>query len=85
MTIYLHEDDLPNNLNFNHSIAIDTETMGLKTKRDRLCLIQISSGDGDAHLVKIKNAVVKSTNKHKNLIKVLQNKNALFVVKQHLQ
>jgi len=79
MTIYLHEDDLPNNLNFNHSIAIDTETMGLKTKRDRLCLIQISSGDGNAHLVKIKNAVVKSTNKHKNLIQVLQNKNVLKI------
>ena len=79
MTIYLYEDDLPNNLNFNNSIAIDTETMGLKTKRDRLCLIQISSGDGNAHLVKIKNAVVKSTNKHKNLIQVLQNKNVLKI------
>ena len=79
MTIYLHEDDLPQNINFNNSIAIDTETMGLKTKRDRLCLIQISAGDGDAHLVKIKSAVVKSTNKHKNLIKVLQNKNVLKI------
>ena len=77
MTVYLHEEDLPQNLNFSNSVAIDTETMGLKTKRDRLCLIQISSGDGDAHLIKINSAVVKSTNKHKNLIKVLQNKNVL--------
>ena len=79
MTIYLHEDDLPQNINFNNSRAIDTETMGLKTKRDRLCLIQISAGDGDAHLVKIKSSVVKSTNKHKNLIKILQNKNVLKI------
>jgi ribonuclease D len=51
MTNFLYKNDLPDDLNLGNSIAIDTETMGLKTQRDRLCLIQISSGDGNAHLV----------------------------------
>ncbi len=53
MTNFLYKNDLPNDVNLGKSIAIDTETMGLKTKRDRLCLIQISSGDGNAHLVQL--------------------------------
>ncbi len=52
MTNFLYQNDLPDNLNFDNSIAIDTETTGLNLKRDRLCVIQISSGDGDAHLVR---------------------------------
>lgn len=52
MTIYLHENDLPNDLAFGGSVAIDTETMGLNLVRDRLCLVQLSFGDGDAHLVR---------------------------------
>lgn len=51
--IHLHQDDLPPDLDLGASIAIDTETMGLNPHRDRLCLVQISSGDGQAHLVKI--------------------------------
>lgn len=51
MTNFLYKNDLPDDLNLGDKIAIDTETMGLKTCRDRLCLIQISSGDGNAHLV----------------------------------
>ncbi|MBU6339126.1 MAG: ribonuclease H-like domain-containing protein [Rickettsiales bacterium] len=51
MTNYLHKNDLPDDINFGLEIAIDTETMGLNVNRDRLCVIQISSGDGDAHLV----------------------------------
>jgi ribonuclease D len=51
MTNFLYKNDLPDNLDLGNKIAIDTETMGLKTERDRLCLIQISSGDGNAHLV----------------------------------
>ena len=51
--IHLYHDDLPEGLNLGNSIAIDTETMGLNPHRDRLCLIQISSGDGHAHLVKM--------------------------------
>ena len=51
--IHLYHDDVPDNLDLGTSIAIDTETMGLNPHRDRLCLVQISSGDGQAHLVKI--------------------------------
>jgi ribonuclease D len=52
-TIHLYQDDLPKDINLGKSIAIDTETMGLNTHRDRLCLVQISSGDSHAHLVQI--------------------------------
>lgn len=51
MTIYLHKGDLPGDVDLGPSIAIDSETMGLNPHRDRLCLVQLSSGDGDAHLV----------------------------------
>ena len=53
MAVHLHNDDLPGDLDFGDSVAIDTETMGLNPHRDRLCVVQISSGDGDAHLVKL--------------------------------
>src|SRR6185437_6710818 len=49
--IKLHKDDLPAGLAFPNGVAIDTETLGLKPHRDRLCLVQLSSGDGTAHLV----------------------------------
>ena len=52
MTIHLHHGDLPDGLDLGNVVAIDTETMGLQPYRDRLCLVQLSSGDGDAHLVK---------------------------------
>jgi ribonuclease D len=53
MTIYLHRNDLPDGIDLGTSIAIDTETMGLDPRRDRLCLVQLSAGDGHAHLVQI--------------------------------
>ncbi|WP_134725198.1 ribonuclease D [Paracoccus luteus] len=53
MTIHLHQHDLPDGLDLGPVVAIDTETMGLDPRRDRLCLVQLSSGDGDAHLVQI--------------------------------
>ena len=53
MTIYLYQNDLPTDLNLGSVVAIDTETMGLDPRRDRLCLVQLSSGDGHAHLVQI--------------------------------
>ena len=71
MKIITHQDDLPNNLKFNKSIAIDTETMGLRTKRDRLCLVQISQGDSTTHLIKINN--LKKNTPH-NLKKLLLDK-----------
>jgi ribonuclease D len=51
MTNYLYKNDLPSDLNLGLEIAIDTETMGLNINRDRLCIMQISAGNGDAHLV----------------------------------
>jgi ribonuclease D len=50
--IKLHHGDLPAGLSFPNGVAIDTETLGLNPHRDRLCLVQLSSGDGTAHLVK---------------------------------
>ena len=47
----LHRGDLPPDIDFGAAVAIDTEAMGLNPHRDRLCLIQLSAGDGDAHLV----------------------------------
>lgn len=53
MAIHLHQNDLPDGLNLGPVVALDTETMGLDPRRDRLCLVQLSSGDGNAHLVQI--------------------------------
>jgi ribonuclease D len=53
MTIHLHQGDLPDGLDLGKTIAVDSETMGLVTTRDRLCLVQLSTGDGDAHLVRL--------------------------------
>lgn len=60
MAITLHRGDLPADLSFGPSVAVDTETMGLNPHRDRLCLVQLSAGDGDAHLVQIPRGPVKA-------------------------
>ena len=53
MSVFLHEEDLPTGvLEGDSPLAVDTETMGLNTVRDRLCLLQISDGSGDEHLVR---------------------------------
>lgn len=52
MAVYFHEEDLPAGVLADGPVAVDTETMGLITKRDRLCLVQISDGQGDEHLVR---------------------------------
>ena len=75
MKIKIHKNDLPNNILFGKSVAIDTETMGLNHKRDRLCLVQLSNGDETCHLVKISD----TNNKPKNLIKLLKNKKILKI------
>ena len=54
MKIRLHKDDLPDGLDLGPQIAIDTETLGLNPVRDRLCLVQLSAGDGTAHLVQFR-------------------------------
>ena len=52
-TIHVHQHDLPDSITFTGMVAIDTETMGLEARRDRLCLVQLSAGDGTAHLVQL--------------------------------
>ena len=52
MTVHFHEEDLPGGILADGPVAVDTETMGLSTPRDRLCLLQISDGGGDEHLVR---------------------------------
>jgi ribonuclease D len=52
-TIHLHKRDLPEGLALGPVVAVDTETMGLNPHRDRLCLVQLSAGDGHAHLVQL--------------------------------
>jgi len=51
MAIDVHKGDLPPGLDFGASVAVDTETLGLNPKRDRLCVVQLSGGDGNSHLV----------------------------------
>lgn len=68
MAVYFHEEDLPEGVLAPGPIAIDTETMGLVTPRDRLCLVQISDGRGDEHLVRF---AVGSTYEAPNLSAVL--------------
>ena len=53
MAIKLYKGDLPPGLDFGTSVAVDTETLGLVPRRDKLCLVQLSSGDGNAHLVQV--------------------------------
>jgi ribonuclease D len=55
MAVHFHEEDLPEGVLAPGPVAVDTETMGLVTHRDRLCLVQISDGEGDEHLVRFKN------------------------------
>lgn len=57
-TIHIHRDDLPDGLRFGPMVAVDTETMGLNPHRDRLCLVQMSAGDGVAHLVQLRPAAL---------------------------
>ena len=73
MTIRLHKHDLPDDYDAGDSVAIDTETMGLNPHRDRLCLVQISTGDGNADLVQIS----QDQEAAPNLTRVLNDRNIL--------
>ena len=53
MTVHLHEGDLPADLDLGPVVAVDSETMGLRFRRDPLCVVQLSAGDGDAHVVRL--------------------------------
>lgn len=73
MTNYLHHADLPDDLDLGPEVAIDCETMGLHPHRDRLCVVQLSSGNGDAHVVQIKQGQTTAP----NLTKLLSDPNVL--------
>ena len=69
MKIKFYQNDISSNINLGSTVAIDTETMGLNPIRDRLCLVQISSGNGVCHLIKINDLKTKPI----NLLKILKN------------
>ncbi|ARJ47445.1 ribonuclease D [Candidatus Pelagibacter sp. RS39] len=69
MDIKLHKNDLPDDIDLGNLIAVDGEFMGLNIRRDPLCLIQISSGNSDAHIIQLDRINYKAP----NLIRVLQN------------
>ena len=71
MKINLYNGDLPESIKISNTIAVDSETMGLNPKRDKLCLIQLSNGDEICHLIKID----LKNKKPENLIKILKNNN----------
>jgi len=71
MSIEFYKHDIPSGLDLGPSVAIDTETLGLDPLRDRLCLVQLSSGDGNAHLVQME----KDTYDAPNLKALLADKN----------
>jgi ribonuclease D len=73
MKIRLHKGDLPDGLELGPTVAVDTETLGLNPIRDRLCLVQLSAGDGSAHLVQF----ARDEYEAKNLKRMLTNPNVL--------
>ncbi|WP_281990466.1 ribonuclease D [Sulfitobacter geojensis] len=73
MTNYLYQGDLPDDLDLGDTVAIDCETMGLHPHRDRLCVVQLSSGDGNAHLVQI----AKGQTEAPNLCRLLEDAKVL--------
>lgn len=73
MTNYLHQNDLPEGLDLGPVVAIDCETMGLNPHRDRLCVVQLSGGNGDAHVVQI----AKDQTDARNLSQMLEDPRVL--------
>ena len=73
--ILFHKYDLPNEVKFQDSVAVDSETLGLRPERDPLCLVQLSSGDGSAHLIPLH----RDNYDAPNLKKVLTDKNCLKI------
>lgn len=73
MANFLHQNDLPDDLDLGSVVAIDCETMGLNPQRDRLCVVQLSGGDGNAHLVQVS----KGQSEAPNLCALLENPDVL--------
>ena len=78
--IHLHKNDLPEDLKLGNTIAVDGEFMGLNVRRDPLCLIQISSGNSDAHIVQFD----RDNYNAPNLVKLLKDENVSTVSYTHL-
>lgn len=76
MQIIIHKGDLPSDVSFKNSVAVDTETLGLNIKRDALCLAQLSGGDGVCHLVQFD---VTKPYKAPNLKKILEDKKVVKI------
>ncbi len=77
MTIIVHQGDLPAGVDLGEVVAIDTETMGLNPIRDRLCLVQLSAGDGRCHLVRVPRLGPGRTHSAPNLARLLADRNVL--------
>jgi ribonuclease D len=75
MSIKLHKGDIPANITFGDTLAVDTETLGLDLNRDPLCLVQLSAGDGDAHIVQLD----RETYNAPNLKKLLSDEKVLKI------
>jgi ribonuclease D len=75
MTIHSHKGDLPDGVDFGPAVAVDTETMGLNPHRDRLCAVQLSAGDGTAHVVQI----LAGQTKAPNLARLLRNRKVVKI------
>lgn len=73
MANFLYKCDLPDDLDLGHVVAIDCETMGLNPLRDRLCVVQLSGGDGNAHIVQVE----KGQREAANVARILANKDVL--------
>ncbi|MGV6875183.1 ribonuclease D [Pseudochelatococcus sp. B33] len=75
MTIRLHRGDLPADIDFGASVAVDTETLGLNPHRDRLCVVQLSGGDGSAEVVQI----LRGGPRPENLLRILGDERVLKI------
>ena len=75
MNIKLHQNDLPDDLNLGNVIAVDGEFMGLNIRRDPLCLVQVSSGNSDAHIIQLD----RSNYKAPNLVKILKDEEIIKI------
>ena len=75
MPVSIYKNDVPENLDLGNEIAVDTETMGLKPGRDRLCLVQMADAKGTVHLIQVE----KNQKRAKNLEKIMTDKNVLKI------
>ena len=76
ITIFTYQNDLPDDFQLTGDLAIDTETMGLNPHRDRLCLLQLSNGDGNAHLINF----IDKEYQAPNLIRLLEDNNRTVIM-----